>query len=282
MPGELVDQRADVARYLEPQRVRAGARDRDPRERTRCGAGPANVTSIVCALRCRSSASVPWSTRRPARRIPTRSHVASTSLRMCDERNTVCPRSLASCDRLPEGHLHQRVEPAGRLVEQQQVRAGGERGDQLHLLAVALRQRSHLLARLQLEALDELRRGSATSIAAVQAARGTRASRRPSSRATRTAPRRRRRPAGARGPDRPRRRRRTARPRPPMGGAARAAAGSWSSCRRRSARDSRTPPRAGWSGRARRARASARIAWSALRLRSRKRAWTRDCPCRRR
>ena len=33
---------------------------------------------------------------RPARNIATRSHTASTSLRMCDDNNTVCPRSRAS------------------------------------------------------------------------------------------------------------------------------------------------------------------------------------------
>ena len=52
--------------------------------------------STVWALRWRSSGSVPCSTSRPLRRMPTRSHSASTSLRMCEERKTVCPRALAS------------------------------------------------------------------------------------------------------------------------------------------------------------------------------------------
>jgi hypothetical protein len=54
-----------------------------------------------------------------------------------------------------ERHLHQRVETARRLVQQQEIRAGGERRDQLYLLTIALGERSHLLARVQLEALDE-------------------------------------------------------------------------------------------------------------------------------
>ena len=32
-------------------------------------------------------------------------------------------------DALTEGHLHQRIEPAGRLVEHEQIGARGERGD---------------------------------------------------------------------------------------------------------------------------------------------------------
>ena len=62
-----------------------------------CGGAPWNVTSTRCAPRCRISARVPSSTNLPLLRIPTRPQSASTSLRMCEERNTVCPRSFASC-----------------------------------------------------------------------------------------------------------------------------------------------------------------------------------------
>ena len=65
------------------------------------------------------------------------------------------PALLRLLHRLPEGHLHQRVEPARRLVEDQQVGPARERRDELHLLAVALRECPHLLVELEPEALDE-------------------------------------------------------------------------------------------------------------------------------
>jgi hypothetical protein len=74
---------------------------------------------------------------------------------MCEERNTVCPL-LGLAHALAKHNLHQRVKPTRRLVEQEQISPGRERGDQRHLLAVALRQRPDLLARVDLEALDEL------------------------------------------------------------------------------------------------------------------------------
>jgi hypothetical protein len=58
-------------------------------------------------------------------------------------------------DGVAEGDLHQRVEPARGLVEDEQVGAAGEGRDELHLLAVALRQRPHLLGDVEFEALDE-------------------------------------------------------------------------------------------------------------------------------
>ena len=63
---------------------------------------------------------------------------------------------LGGRDAVPEHHLHQRVEPAGGLVQHQQVRPGGQRGDKLHLLPVALGQRAHLLADVQVEPLHKL------------------------------------------------------------------------------------------------------------------------------
>ena len=155
---------------------------------------PSKVTSTVWALRWRSSASVPSSTSRPSRRMPTRSQSASTSLRMCEERKTVWPRSLGLVDRVAERHLHQRVEAAGRLVEEQQVGAARERRDQLHLLAVALRQRAHLLGGVELEALDQ-RVAVGDVGAAAQRARNSSVSA-PVSDGHRTARRRRRRRGG--------------------------------------------------------------------------------------
>src|SRR5262245_57668764 len=59
-------------------------------------------------------------------------------------------------DVLLELFLHQRVEPGGRLVEQQQFDVGGEPGDERDLLAVALRVGAALLRRVEIEPVDEL------------------------------------------------------------------------------------------------------------------------------
>jgi hypothetical protein len=58
--------------------------------------------------------------------------------------------------RFAKDPFHQRVEAARRLVENQKVGAGCRRCDELDLLAVSLRERTHLLRRVELEALDEL------------------------------------------------------------------------------------------------------------------------------
>src|SRR5262249_56658425 len=58
------------------------------------------------------------------------------------------PPPLRLEHRLAEDHLHQRVEPARGLVEEEQVRARRERRDQLNLLAVSLPQGAHLLPRV--------------------------------------------------------------------------------------------------------------------------------------
>ena len=122
----------------------------------RSGTAPSKVASTVSAARCRISASVPISTSLPARRMPTRSQSASTSLRMCEERNTVWPRSRASRMHLPERLLHQRIEPARRLVQDEQVGAGHQRGDQDDLLPVALGVGADLLGGIELEPRDQL------------------------------------------------------------------------------------------------------------------------------
>jgi hypothetical protein len=59
-------------------------------------------------------------------------------------------------DDVLEDDLHQRVEPRGGFVEQQQLRVGGERGDDGDLLPVALGVGAALLRRVEVEALDQL------------------------------------------------------------------------------------------------------------------------------
>jgi hypothetical protein len=59
-------------------------------------------------------------------------------------------------DDLTEAGLHQRVQPRGGLVQQQQLDVGGERGHQGDLLAVALGVGAGLLARVQVEQLQQL------------------------------------------------------------------------------------------------------------------------------
>ena len=57
---------------------------------------------------------------------------------------------------MAERLLHQRIQPAGRLVQHEQVRPGHERGNQDQLLAVALGVGADLLGRIEVEALDQL------------------------------------------------------------------------------------------------------------------------------
>ena len=72
------------------------------------------------------------------------------------ESSTVRPCVAQLDDALAEHRVHQRVEARGRLVEQQQLDVGGERGDQRDLLPVALGVGARLLGRVELEALQEL------------------------------------------------------------------------------------------------------------------------------
>ena len=120
-------------------------------------AGSCSVsTAIDVRVRWRSSDSVPVSTVLPARMIVTRSHSSSTSARMWLESSTVRPRLARLLDAGLEHRLHQRVEPGGRLVEDEQLGVGGERGDERDLLPVALGVRAALLRRVELEALEQL------------------------------------------------------------------------------------------------------------------------------
>ena len=122
----------------------------------RSGGGPSSSACTRTAASPRSTSRRPVSMIRPARSIATRSHTASTSLRMCDDSSTVCPRSRASRTQAAEHLLHQRVEPGGRLVEQQQVGPAGERGDEQDLLPVAVAVGADLLVEHQLEPIDQL------------------------------------------------------------------------------------------------------------------------------
>ncbi len=63
---------------------------------------------------------------------------------------------LGLADHVLEDDLHQRVQARGGLVEQQQLGVGGQRGDDGDLLPVALGVGPALLARVQVEPLDQL------------------------------------------------------------------------------------------------------------------------------
>ena len=119
-----------------------------PRRRARRApaTGPAarlsNVASTDSDERWRSSASVPISTSRPPRRIATRSHSASTSLRMCDDKNTVWPaaRGLGDAVRGTPAPSAGRGRWSARRARSRSARRP-ERRDQDQLLPVALRVR---------------------------------------------------------------------------------------------------------------------------------------------
>ena len=120
-------------------RVPSTARSCTPGRRVQAGRRRSSSSARTeVRVRCRSSASVPVSTVRPARMMLTRSQSASTSARMWLDSSTVRPWPCSSADALAEHLLHQRVQAGGRLVQQEQLDVGGERGDQRDLLPVAL------------------------------------------------------------------------------------------------------------------------------------------------
>ena len=170
------------------------------------------------------------------------------------------------CDAAAKFSLHQRIQAAGRLVEHQKRRPGRERRDKRDLLPVARRIGLARLVEVQIEAVDQTRRGRPRRRPG-RHCRAARGFRRPSVAATAQHP-----PArtpGGGGPDgrRPARNRIPARP----GRAGQAEQHAWSStCRhrraeeaehlagaRRSYSDPRRPPapnvwsnrRHGWLGR---------------------------------
>ncbi len=59
-------------------------------------------------------------------------------------------------DAVAEGSFHQRVQAAGRLVEQEELGVAGQRGDQRDLLPVALGVGAGLLGRVELEAFGQV------------------------------------------------------------------------------------------------------------------------------
>ena len=200
--------------------------------------------------------------------MPTRSQSASTSLRMCDDRNTVWPRCGPRARVSRKATSISGSRPLVGSSSMQQVGAAGERRDELHLLAVALRQRAHLLGGVELEALDQrvaVGDVGAAAHAGEELERLGAGQRRPQVRL-----------AGHVGdaavgghgiaPGIDAEELRAARA---SAGAARAGAGSSSSCRRRWDRDSRTPRPASRRGRGSRGRASRRSAWSVARCGSR-------------
>ena len=153
-------------------------------------------------------------------------------------------------DDLPEQRvealLHQRVEPGDRLVEDQQLRLVHEGLDQPELLAVAGRELAHRAVQLRVEALRQ-RVAHAGDRPRRAARRGSRASPRRSAagaaRSRRAGSRRGAGSRGCRGGCRGRARRRS----PTSAGSGPAAGASWSTSRRRWARGTRAPRRAGRS-----------------------------------
>ena len=94
---------------------------------------------------------------RPARMMLTRSHSLSTSARMWLE-TAPCAPVAEVVDALLEDRLHQRVQPGGGLVEDEELGVAGERRDEGDLLAVALGVGPALLGRVELEALQQVAR----------------------------------------------------------------------------------------------------------------------------
>ena len=138
-----------------------------PGRRRRAGrarrAGPARPSPaaqsavIEVRVRCRSSASVPVSTVRPARMMLTRSQSASTSARMWLDSRTVRPasRGLGDAPRRNTSSISGSSPEVGSSSRSSST-SDGERGDQRDLLPVALGVGPALLGRVELEALQQL------------------------------------------------------------------------------------------------------------------------------
>ena len=93
---------------------------------------------------------------RPSRMIVTRSAEPLDLAEDVAGEQHRAARGLALGDALVEDLLHQRVEPGGRLVEDQQLGVGRERRDERDLLPVALGVGAALLGRVELEPLEQL------------------------------------------------------------------------------------------------------------------------------
>ena len=104
-------------------------------------------------------------TRRPSRTIPTRSATCSTSASTCEDMNTVRARARAFPGPGRALLLHQRVEAAGRLVQDQQLRVVHERRDSPTFCLLPLERSPIAAAEIEAEPLaklvDPVRRDSA-------------------------------------------------------------------------------------------------------------------------
>ena len=242
-----LDQRAVdrgcAARVGRAARDRAvGGRSRRPREPPASRAPPRErLGAHAQAARPRSSSTVPSATSAPSRITPTRSQICSTSPIRWLESRTVRPPWAS--ERMNVAHLGHagRVEPVGRLVEDQQLRVleqrGGDAESLLHPQRVGRRHgrrrgRSGRPRPSTAATRSRARRRGGRARAGCRARRGT--GRRPV--ASTIAPIRAS-PSGAPGGRRARWRCRTS------GAPARAASAASSSCRRRWGRGSRRPRR---------------------------------------
>ena len=154
--GQHLEQRLDGAAHLAAHDAPVDLHAAHPGTRLRSGTDPSNVASTVSADRWRMLGQGPDLDQPPSRRIATRSQSASTSLKVCEERRTVWLPFLGLVDAPAECLLHQRVEAAGRLVEDEQLGPAHQCRDQDQLLAVPLRVGAHLLGRVEVEAVDQL------------------------------------------------------------------------------------------------------------------------------
>src|ERR1039458_297839 len=155
MLGERGDQRTNAARDVKPQRLRPRALGVHPGQRwkLRCPARERDLDRLraeVAQLLQGPLVNQPPLSEDPDA-VAERLHLAE-DVRGEEHR---LPALLGLLDTVAERHLHQRVQSARGLVEQQQLRARGERGDQLNLLTIALRKRPDLLAGIELKALNE-------------------------------------------------------------------------------------------------------------------------------
>ena len=156
MSGEGGDHRAYSLGGLEPQPVVADVLDRDAgkRRHRRCRAVEGDLDGLAAQMpqlgqgALVDEPSVP----QDAHPIAERFDFAQDVRREQDRLAT----GLGLLGAVTEFHLHQWVEAAGRLVEDQQIGPGGQRGNQLNLLPVSLRQRADFLARIEFEAGDQL------------------------------------------------------------------------------------------------------------------------------
>jgi hypothetical protein len=138
-PAVLDRRVVDARQGLQPG-DRAGSLDRDR--------GPGEVAQLGQAPLC-TGAAVPDDADPVAERLRLGQDVAR------QQHGAALVADLA--DVLLEHRLHERVEARRRLVQDQQLGVGGQRGHERDLLPVALRVAAGLLRRVEVEALEQLR-----------------------------------------------------------------------------------------------------------------------------